>query len=235
MMLILQLFLAHILGDFVFQSEKWVKNKEKKKYKSPYLYWHIVIHFLTLITALKFDFSYWLGILIILIAHYFIDLIKLYINKRVNNIVTFLFDQILHLSVLIVVSSLYISIDWERLGILYTKNMLLLINAVICVTLVSSIVIDVFLSQVEIKRKRKDKVGSYIGLLERLLVFIFIITNNWEAIGFLLAAKSVFRFGELSKLKEEKEKIQYYFIGTLLSFGLAILIGLAYNYFINVV
>ena len=36
MLIFLKFLLAHILGDFVFQSEKWVKDKEEKKIKSTY-------------------------------------------------------------------------------------------------------------------------------------------------------------------------------------------------------
>jgi hypothetical protein len=61
-------------------------------------------------------------------------------------------------------------------------------------------------------------------MLERLFVFTFVITGNWEAIGFLLAAKSVFRFGDLKESKDRK-LTEYILIGTLLSFGIAILIG----------
>lgn len=45
-----------------------------------------------------------------------------------------------------------------------------------------------------------------------------------EGIGFLLAAKSVFRFGELTKAKEVKIT-EYVLIGALSSFTIAILIG----------
>jgi hypothetical protein len=31
MILFLKFLLAHILGDFVFQPEKWAKDKEEKK------------------------------------------------------------------------------------------------------------------------------------------------------------------------------------------------------------
>jgi hypothetical protein len=67
--------------------------------------------------------------------------------------------------------------------------------------------------------------GKYIGILERLFVFIFVITDNWEGIGFLLAAKSVFRFGDLKESKDRK-LTEYILIGTLLSFAIAITTGL---------
>ena len=65
---------------------------------------------------------------------------------------------------------------------------------------------------------------NYIGILERLFVFSFILTGHFEAIGFLLAAKSIFRFGDLKEAKDRK-LTEYVLIGTLLSFGIALLTG----------
>jgi hypothetical protein len=56
-------------------------------------------------------------------------------------------------------------------------------------------------------------------------VFCFILIGHFEAIGFLLAAKSIFRFGDLKEAKDRK-LTEYVLIGTLLSFGVALLIGL---------
>jgi hypothetical protein len=68
------------------------------------------------------------------------------------------------------------------------------------------------------------KAGKWIGYLERILV-TFILTGNIEGVGFLLAAKSIFRFGELSKASEIKPTV-YILIGTLASFSIAIIVGL---------
>ena len=71
--------------------------------------------------------------------------------------------------------------------------------------------------------------GKYIGIIERLLVFLFASINHWEAIGFLIAAKSVFRFGDL-KDGSDLKLTEYILIGTLLSFGIAIVTALVVIY-----
>ena len=79
----------------------------------------------------------------------------------------------------------------------------------------------------ESKNKKDDSLqnaGNYIGILERLFVFCFILTGHFEAIGFLLAAKSIFRFGDLKEAKDRK-LTEYVLIGTLLSFGIAMATG----------
>jgi len=70
------------------------------------------------------------------------------------------------------------------------------------------------------------KAGQWIGYIERILTLTFVFVGSFEGIGFLLAAKSVFRFGELNKAKEIRTT-EYVLIGTLASFSIAILTGIA--------
>ena len=234
MLLFLKFLLTHILGDFVFQSDKWVKDKEEKKFKSTKLYLHISIHALLLLLILQFNLQeYWLGFLIVIVSHYLIDILKLYLQKKKTKRVWFAIDQILHVSILFLVSFLYTDFSFSIKNILNEESLLLVIFALL-VSSVSAIIIKIIITQwnPESKKENDDslaKAGRYIGILERLFVFTFVITNHWEAIGFLLAAKSVFRFGDLTSSKDRK-LTEYILIGTLLSFGFAIFLGVLYLY-----
>lgn len=66
--------------------------------------------------------------------------------------------------------------------------------------------------------------GRLIGQLERLLAFAFILAGAPSAIGFLVAAKSLFRFGEI-KDSSSRKVAEYVIIGTLLSFGFAVVVS----------
>jgi hypothetical protein len=237
MILFLKLLIAHFLGDFVFQSEKWVKNKEKKKIKSKKLYLHICIHFLLLLLIFGFNFNYIFGILFITITHYAIDLGKLYLQRKKNKTWLFFVDQFLHIITLALVTYWYIPYKFD-FTLLFTKKALFLSCSLLFVSFVSSIIISVIISQwnpeKEIKKEDESlaKAGKYIGILERLLIFVFIVIGQWAGVGFLLAAKSIFRFGDLTSAKDRK-LTEYILIGTLLSFGLAILTGLVYSHYGN--
>ncbi|MCT8250092.1 hypothetical protein [Proteus faecis] len=74
--------------------------------------------------------------------------------------------------------------------------------------------------------------GQSIGYLERTLILTFILLNQFVAIGFLLAAKSIFRFGELQN-DQDKKLTEYVMLGTLISFSISIFIGLATSYFVT--
>jgi len=235
--LTLQLLLAHITGDFLFQPDRWVKHKEEHKFKSKYLYWHIVVHALALLVALQFDTDYWIGVLLILVSHYIIDLTKLQLIDKFNRRYLFFADQFAHLFVIFLVVYYYKPFEIDP-ALIYSNQVLLLVIAILTTTIVSSILMKVVISRWDIDEddntESLKKAGKYIGMLERMFVFGFIVFNQWQAIGFLLTAKSVFRFGDLSKSKDRK-LTEYILIGTLLSFGLAILTGLLYNYFAKLI
>jgi len=60
--------------------------------------------------------------------------------------------------------------------------------------------------------------GRMIGILERALVFIFVIANNLSGIPFILTAKSLARFKQLN----DRDFAEYYLIGTLFSVLIAL-------------
>lgn len=66
------------------------------------------------------------------------------------------------------------------------------------------------------------KAGRYIGILERFIVFSFVLINQYSAIGLVFAAKSIARFEAL----KDRKFAEYYLIGTLASISWAILWGL---------
>jgi len=75
--------------------------------------------------------------------------------------------------------------------------------------------------------------GKTIGIIERALVLTFVLMQQYQAIGFLIAAKSVFRFGDL-KESGQRKRTEYILIGTLLSFMLAFFIGIIAQFLIKI-
>ncbi len=230
-MLLIQLLLAHFIGDFVLQPQKWIQDKEEKKFKSVYLYLHAGLHAFLMLLFLNFEAKYILPVFFISLSHLVIDGVKLL--KPIQNVrYLFFIDQFLHLAILYWFYSGW-SLTFNFAPYLTEKHLLFLL-AILLLTSVTSIVLKIVFSlwEKDIKELQK-KDGSllnacrYIGMLERLFVFIFIIMDQWEAIGFLLAAKSVFRFGDLTKASDRK-LTEYILIGTFLSFGIAIVIGIVF-------
>lgn len=228
MELLLRLLIAHLIGDFILQSDKWVKEKETKKLASGKLYLHVLIHGL-LSLLLMWDLSLWYIAVIISISHLIIDAGKILIQKEKNKRLLFFIDQVLHL---LVIALIVVTIHTEIIEIEFTNQHLLTILSIIFLAQPASILvktlISVYTPKTEIgENESLVNAGKYIGILERLLVFVFIATDHWEGVGFLIAAKSIFRFSDLTESKDRK-LTEYILIGTLLSFGIAILVGLLF-------
>lgn len=230
--LFIKLLIAHVIGDFVLQPNHWVEDKKNKRHKSKYFYLHGLVHLAFLLVLLEFNRAYWLPVAIIVGSHLVIDWIKLTLEKKPNSRLLFSLDQCLHLAIIGLIVFAYYPHTFE-LKYMYTTESLLLVLAVLIITSVSSIIMKIMMSKWILEEDKSEdsleNAGKYIGILERLFVFGFILLNQWSAIGLLIAAKSVFRFGDLSRAKDRK-LTEYILIGTLMSFGLAILVGLAYLY-----
>lgn len=66
------------------------------------------------------------------------------------------------------------------------------------------------------------RVGSTIGVLERILIVVFVMTGTDVAIGFVVAAKTLARF----RLLDDRAFAEYYLLGTLASVSVAIVTAL---------
>jgi len=222
-MLFAQIILAHLIGDFLLQPGTWVADKEQRKARSPKLYFHIIVHFV-LLMVLTARPDFWLPALVISLAHLFIDIAKLYGQSKSTRRRWFFIDQALHLAVITAV--------WywsEQPSVAAFRDFGPLIfpiaAGIVFLTTPTAIVMQVILSNFTPETGKDTSLadaGKYIGMLERLLILVFILSGRWEGVGFLLAAKSIFRFGDLKEAQDRK-LTEYIMIGSLLSFGIAIL------------
>lgn len=228
MLLIVKLCLAHLVGDFFLQPNSWVQQKEQKKLKSIYLYVHAALHG-ALSLLVVWDWHFAPKAIGIALAHGAIDALKLVLQRDSNRRILFLLDQMLHFSVIGIIAfggNLFVHVAY----LTQRPTFWIITMATMALTLPASIVIRNFISKWEPETCTGEEeslvdAGKFIGILERLFVLVFIFSNHWEAIGFLIAAKSIFRFGDLKDAKDRK-LTEYILLGTLMSFGIAVAVGL---------
>ena len=229
MIVLVKLILMHLAGDFILQPKSWVAEKEKQGAKSLKLYLHGLIHGV-LVWLVLWDLRHWAVALSITILHVGIDMVKLSFQKKNNKTGWFLMDQMLHVLSIVVLWYLFFNPDISFGALAENLQFWIYVTAILFLTVVCGLGIQVLLTNwtKDIyldKEKSLPNAGRYIGILERLLVFLFVVLGRWEAIGFLIAAKSVFRFGDLKDSRNRK-LTEYILIGTLLSFGIAIVTGI---------
>ena len=218
------LLLAHLVGNFLLQSNALCESKERKHHKSAFMYVHALIIALLSWMAIG-NYQLWSYAVIIGVTHLLIDIAKSYVKTQ--TLVWFVGDQILHIFVLLIVSY-FIGNGWEQFAWIPQNYALILpafLSAVIICTKPANIFIKMILTRYEIDLpKAKDKelknAGALIGNLERLLSLVLIIAGQFGAVGFIITAKSILRFRDY-----ERAKTEYVLAGTLLSFGIAIICG----------
>jgi len=237
-LLLIRLIIAHLITDFLFKSDSWVNQKDNNGFFSKHLYVHGIVA-----GILAYCFSglwnlLWIPI-IVGSTHVLIDVIKV---KCEDNIQTFLTDQLFHFMILLVIWLQIInpkSGDIEVLGQIFPPGIkiwiiiasyLLIIwpTGVLISKMTEKLRRDIFQKEIsdrEWKEESLEKTGKWIGWLERFLILTFFLLKQYEVIGLLVAVKT-FRFSGPQKLNE------YILIGTLLSFSIAILVGLIVSLFL---
>lgn len=217
-LLLLQL-IAHLISDFFCQNEKVCTQKRQRGFRTWHLYGHAVLTFL-IAWLFSFSLNYVVYALIIAISHLLIDGIKSFLRKWKYVFIT---DQIAHIAIIAVVVYFYN----QRVGVCLpyylpkTYWLLLILGGLICMRPTNVLIQDVLNKfNLNSRDRNLEKAGRVIGSLERLLTLILVLLGQYQAIGFIIAAKSILRFKDTATAKTE-----YVLIGTLLSFGVAVVVG----------
>jgi hypothetical protein len=246
------LLFAHVLADFVFQTNWMVVNK-----RSPVaLGLHGVIVYALAVAATG---SVHLGLLVLALVHIAIDVGKLVLAsvwKTSSGLAPFLIDQALHLVTLTALAlwlpDLWANGFWapgaivtgDDGGILGTgiwseevplpvsqiPSLMALLTGLILATRAGGFAVGLLMQPfaanlpADVAAEGLPGAGRLIGLLERGLIFVLVLIGQPQGVGLLMAAKSILRYGAL---KEDRALSEYVIIGTLASFGWALVMSYA--------
>lgn len=226
--LILQ-FLAHLLGDFVFQPHKWTINKHRKPVTWYHL-WHVLI-IVVFSYILSFDYGFLKFALLLGVIHFLIDVLKsiLHLKTNIKGSVLFFMDQLLHIVALVIISVIYVNcFDINMEVELTLKQVAIAASFIFCAKPSNIIIKNIFdylaistpsTSSADDENKDLPNAGKLIGIMERFLVLSLILVSQYSAVGLIIAAKSILRF-------RDNKKNEYVLVGTLLSFGIATMLGI---------
>jgi hypothetical protein len=230
---------AHFIGDFLLSVR--IEGTSKRRALS------IVKH-----AAFVAGLSYvlcgaWTSFeipLLVLATHFVID----FINERSGgkNLRSFLWDQFAHITLTILIAigvthqnsiSLYWIVQFHSS---YLRILIFAAGGIITIragNFLVAAVVQPFLAQIEEEDQSKEEgdysksptgglkgAGSLIGQLERALIFLFIMIDQPTAIGFLITAKSILRFGEIKDF-HHRRLTEYIIIGTMMSFAYGVFVA----------
>jgi hypothetical protein len=251
--LLLRMLIAHCVTDFFLQSGRGIKDKETRIFRSPALYYHVMIT-MGVLWVFMFSWNQWKAVAIIGITHLLIDAAKSWLKKKLNStrypqrdFWLFTIDQLLHVGIIILVwlaltggyHKLYVllqSVLPNSRWLLRVLGYLLLVGPV---TYMIRFLTKKWSDDLDTTEGLIDA-GTWIGILERTLILTLVFIDQFTAIGFLVAAKSILRLidkpdpvtnqGAIPKpVFNSRKHTEYVLIGTFLSFSFAIITGLIIN------
>lgn len=232
---LLALLAAHFLSDFVLQRDWMVANKRK--------WWVLALHgllvgFATAATLGARDLTAAMAVATVVFTHLIIDAVKVRVG---DTMLSFAIDQLAHILVAIAIAvslpTLAGTGAWSLLpGDAQSRYYAVLVlgSGLIVTVPMGGIIIKKAIRPFDPSRTQASIIpaaaaplnaGRYIGWLERGLTFAFILMKMPEGVGFLLAAKSVLRIGDL-KEQGDRSHAEYIIIGTFMSFGWAFLFAI---------
>lgn len=231
----LALLAAHMVGDFLLQTTWMVQEKRRPGV--------LLLHG-GIVAAVSYLFagrwSSWELPVIIGITHVAIDFCKVRLPKITAT--TFTIDQLAHLMVIVGLACFgsmreEISLWTEWWGQSWWVALAAISGFILTVRVGGLLIgywVQPYLDEIQhavisietpLRSPRGlTNGGRVIGQWERALIFLFIGLGQPASIGFLIAAKSIFRFGEL-KDRENRMEAEYITIGTLMSFGWAMAVS----------
>ena len=237
------LLAAHVVADFLIQFSWIIRNKTDPRVFAL----HLALVAATAILALgAFSFDTvapWIAIAIIVVSHGVLDGVKTFAftdewlaTRPRWRFALFSLDQLGHLIFIALAawmaSSAFADGHWawslpDR-GTALLELMTIGAGFLIA-TRAGGFAIGIFMERFnlpgletksvqDLEDRGLPEAGTWIGLLERTLGFVLILMGQFQALGFLIAAKSILRF----QYARDRSHSEYVIIGTLASVGWAI-------------
>lgn len=237
------LLAGHIAGDFLLQTKTVATRKNR---------WTPLLQHSAIVAGLSYllcgAWMHWEIPLAIFLTHALIDRAKVMSGGKTTQ--AFVIDQLAHVSVTLLTAVLVVryagelSLYWVHLfGPLFVKTVVFVAGAVATVRaggFLIGLAVQPLLAQFTDAQPPSNMGsskglaaapggglpggGQLIGQLERALVFLLIMMGQPAAVGFLITAKSIFRFGDI---REHRQMMlaEYIIIGTLMSFAYGIFLS----------
>lgn len=223
-LIVLQLITYIFIEKMVFKA--LVVNNANNIFKKQFILF-LVYFFASWIISFDLNFC-----LLALLIAFFLKIFSYFANHtayknwfgKYNFFVSNIFEVLLIISLLIFYENnfeknLILEIYWN------VKSLIIVLSYLCCLQpanrFIKHVLIIFDIQSITNTTEELTNAGKLIGILERILVLTFMLLNQFEAIGFLLAAKSILRYNDSDIIKTE-----YVLIGTMSSYIIAIFFGI---------
>ncbi|GDY25526.1 DUF3307 domain-containing protein [Agarivorans sp. Toyoura001] len=230
----LSIGLAYVLFEFYCIPANWASNIQQLKFAAPNLYGRALVLSLIFIllawALIGASVSLLVATAALLVASILIGGVSAYLPDTSRYFIGRQLAQMLVLLLLVV----ELTQSWEQVDELSQKLLepgpLVIALAYLLILSPSSKLLALVLQRwspiTHQPEQNLPMAGQAIGMVERSLVVTCVLLHQFAAIGFIVAAKSIFRFGDLTG-QSDRKLTEYVMLGTLLSVAISVFTGLA--------
>ncbi|RMG94308.1 MAG: DUF3307 domain-containing protein [Chloroflexi bacterium] len=231
--MIIAMFLAHLVGDYILQWDNLAAWKSRE-IKGVLVHSGIVFA-VTWALAAVFDPFWWQGVVFIGAMHLLIDVSQLKFDFGLPPMVRFFGDQLAHLVVIVIALDFggylsFSSIVSDLATVLHSERLWVYLLGYAFVTMPAWVLIK-FLAYGLLKGTAPefDDNHKYAGILERLLITTLVATGQILLAPLVVVPRFVLDFSQIGRSRNN----EVYLFELLTSLALAIAIGLALNRLLN--
>jgi hypothetical protein len=230
--LLIRLMLAHLLGDYWFQSDQVARTKHEPRGLLIHGLWHLALLVVLVALPEASNPSLWLVALGVTVVHVLIDAGTARIQPRDTR--SLLLDQSLHAVTLLGAVALARPVEARALvnaatALLHQPKLWTFLTGFVATVWAGAVFVGRWVepfatalaARLGTPRPGLDRAGRFIGLAERTLIFIAIQLRAEALIGFIIAAKAILRLPE-ARDAGTRELSEYYLAGSFASLAWAI-------------
>ena len=225
--MIIAMFLAHLVGDFILQWDRLAQWKSREL--QGVLVHGLIVTAVTWLFALPFAPGWWQGILFIGVAHTTIDAAQWYYTLPGTPLLRFLFDQFLHLLVIIIALAAggFLNVGVQPNAIWPGSEqpyILAYLLGYAFLTMPAWVLLK-FIGYALLKKTGPsflDGSSKYVGIIERLLAITFVLMGQFLLIPLVAMPRLFLEWRQFSN----RDRRTLYLFELLAGTSLAILVGL---------
>ena len=224
--MILAMILAHLVGDFILQTDKlaYWKTRDLRAIGVHGL----IILFITGLFAVPFKPFWWQGVLFITITHVAIDTVQLYFKPPVAPVIRFFIDQLLHFVTIFMALAAGGYLDFTVQQSVYGMEMetILIVALGYAFLTMPTWVLLKFVGYAVVEGSPPvfpDRFNKYAGITERVLILTVILAGIYLLVPLLAMPRMII---ERRKLENNSQRPLLLF-ECVAGVCLAIVVGLA--------
>jgi hypothetical protein len=227
--MIIAMFLAHLVGDYILQWNRlatW-KSRELKGVMAHCL----VVFFITWLFILPFNTAWWPWVIFIGVAHFLIDAVQLRVKLPIPELARFALDQLAHFVIITAALAGGGYLDLATLlqnsqAMLQSDLLLIYLLGYAFITMPAWVVVKfAAYGLVQGSAPQFGDTSKYLGIMERVLMTTFVTIGQYLLVPLVILPRLLMEWPQVAN----DDRASVYLAELLASVTLAVIVGILFQ------